>query len=142
MAQSSILRKRDISRNFSSNSLILEKDSSPKRILNLANKGKGSIRLRELGMELDQLDGVELYQGKGCKECSGRGFKGRVAVYEILEFDDDIRKAITSSKFSEVMLREVVREKGISNLRQEGLRKVIDGITTIEEVLQKTLVLG
>ena len=98
--------------------------------------------LGEVGMDPAQLDGAEFYRGKGCKECSGTGFKGRIAVYEILVFDDDIRNVVTSSNFSEVLLREVSREKGMLSLRQEGLRKVFQGITTIEEVLQKTLVLG
>ena len=96
--------------------------------------------LREAGGDLDHLDDIELYRGKGCKECSGTGYRGRMAVYEILEMDNDIRKVITSGNFSEVLLRKVAREKGILNLRQEGLRKVKEGSTTIEEVLQKTLV--
>jgi len=98
--------------------------------------------LIEVGIDPEQLDGVELYRGKGCDKCSGTGFKGRVAVYELMPFDDDIRRAITSDKFSEVMLREVAKEKGMLSLRQEGLRKAIEGITTIEEVIQKTVVLG
>jgi type IV pilus assembly protein PilB len=98
--------------------------------------------LKKMGMDSDQLDSIELYQGKGCKECSDTGFKGRVAVYEILEFDDDIREAVSSKRYSEIMLRKVVREKEILSLRQEGLKKILDGVTTIEEVLQKTLVLG
>ncbi len=85
---------------------------------------------------------MELYRGRGCSQCSGTGFKGRIAVYEILVFDDDIRKVITSDKFSEVLLRDVAKEKGMLTLRQEGLRKAIEGVTTIEEVLQKTIVLG
>lgn len=98
--------------------------------------------LRDLGMDPSQLEGVELFQGKGCDNCSGTGFKGRVAVYEMLSIDDDIRKVITSSNFSEVLVREVALEKGMLTLRQEALRKVIEGTTTIEEVLQKTTVLG
>ncbi|MBW1824482.1 MAG: type IV-A pilus assembly ATPase PilB [Deltaproteobacteria bacterium] len=98
--------------------------------------------LKEVGIDPSQLDGVELYWGKGCDSCSGTGFKGRVAVYEILVIDDEIRVAINSPKFSEVMLRDVAKEKGMLNLRQEGLRKVLEGITTLEEVLKKTIVLG
>jgi len=98
--------------------------------------------LKEVGMDPEQLDGVELYRGKGCEKCSGTGFKGRVAAYELLVLDDDIRRAVNSDKFSEVMLREVAKEKGMMNLRQEALRKVIEGTTTLEEVLQKTVVLG
>ncbi len=74
--------------------------------------------------------------------CAGTGFKGRVAVYEILVIDDDIREIIASGYFSEVSLREVAREKGMLSLRQEGLRRALEGITTIEEVLRKTLVQG
>ncbi|MCK5257319.1 MAG: Flp pilus assembly complex ATPase component TadA, partial [Deltaproteobacteria bacterium] len=98
--------------------------------------------LKDVGVDPDQLEGVELYQGKGCDNCSGTGFKGRVAVYEILLLDDEIRKEISSDKFSEVMLREIASGKGMLNLRQEALRKVLEGATTIEEVLQKTTVLG
>jgi type IV pilus assembly protein PilB len=98
--------------------------------------------LKEVEKELDQLDGVELYRGKGCEACDGTGFKGRVAVYEILVIDDEIRKIIASGDFSEISLREFAREKGMLSLRQEGLRKALEGITTIEEVLRKTLVQG
>jgi type IV pilus assembly protein PilB len=98
--------------------------------------------LKDVGVDPDQLEGVELYQGKGCDNCSGTGFKGRVAVYEILLLDDDIRKLIASDKFSEIKLREVASEKGMLSLRQEALRKVLEGATTVEEVLQKTTVLG
>jgi len=98
--------------------------------------------LRDVGMDPDQLEGVELFQGKGCDNCSGTGFKGRVAVYEILPIDDDMRKLIISPNFSEVNLRELAAEKGMLTLRQEALRKVLEGVTTLEEVLQKTTVLG
>jgi type IV pilus assembly protein PilB len=98
--------------------------------------------LRDVGVDPNQLDGVELFQGKGCDNCSGTGFKGRVAVYEMLVFDDDIRKAVTEPNFSEVMLREIALKKNMLTLRQEALRKVLEGTTTIEEVLQKTTVLG
>ncbi len=98
--------------------------------------------LRDVGVDPNQLDGVELFQGKGCDNCSGTGFKGRVAVYEMLVFDDDIRKAITEPNFSEVQLRELALKKNMLTLRQEALRKVLEGTTTIEEVLQKTTVLG
>lgn len=98
--------------------------------------------LKEVGIDPSQLDGVELYRGKGCDSCSGTGFRGRVAVYEILVLDDDIRDALNAPNFSEVMLRDVAKEKGMLNLRQEGLRKVLEGVTTVEEVLKKTIVLG
>jgi type IV pilus assembly protein PilB len=98
--------------------------------------------LRDVGVDPNQLDGVELFQGKGCDNCSGTGFKGRVAVYEMLVFDDDIRKAVAEPNFSEVMLRELALKKNMLTLRQEALRKVLEGTTTIEEVLQKTTVLG
>ncbi len=98
--------------------------------------------LRDVGMDPNQLDGVELFQGRGCDNCSGTGFKGRIAVYEILTLDDDMRKLITSPNFSEVQLRDLAAEKGMLSLRQEALRKVLEGVTTLEEVLQKTTVLG
>ena len=60
----------------------------------------------------------------------------------ILVIDDDIREALNSPNFSEVMLRDVAKENGMLSLRQEGLRKVLEGVTTVEEVLKKTIVLG
>ena len=63
-------------------------------------------------------------------------------MYEMLVFDDDIRKAVAEPNFSEVMLRELALKKNMLTLRQEALRKVLEGTTTIEEVLQKTTVLG
>jgi type IV pilus assembly protein PilB len=98
--------------------------------------------LKEVGIDSSQLDGVELYWGKGCDSCSGTGFKGRVAVYEILVLDDAIREALNSPNFSEIMLRDIAKEKGMLSLRQEGLRKVLEGVTTVDEVLKKTVVLG
>ncbi len=56
--------------------------------------------------------------------------------------DDDIRRVVTDSSFTEVKLREAALEKGMLTLRQEALRKVLEGTTTLEEVLQKTTVLG
>ena len=105
-------------------------------------KNPNAQTLRDVGVDPNQLDGVELFQGKGCDNCSGTGFKGRIAVYEMLVFDDDIRKAVTDPHFSEVMLRELALKKNMLTLRQEALRKVLEGTTTIEEVLQKTTVLG
>jgi type IV pilus assembly protein PilB len=96
--------------------------------------------LKGVKKELDQLDGMVLYRGKGCEACAGTGYKGRVAVYEILVIDDAVREIVASRDFSEVSLREVAREKGMLSLRQEGLKRVHEGVTTIEEVLRKTLV--
>ena len=96
--------------------------------------------LRDAGMDPHTFDGVQLYRGKGCKECSETGFKGRTAIYEIMGLDDDLKEIIISNNFSEVTLRQSAREKGVLSLRQEGLQKVREGITTIEEVIQKTVV--
>jgi len=74
-------------------------------------------QLKEAGVDPEIFDGVELYRGKGCKECSGTGFKGRTAVLEVLELDENLKEIIISSNFSEVVLRQAAREKGVLSVK-------------------------
>jgi len=76
-----------------------------------------------------------LYYGKGCEECLGTGYRGRIAIYEIMEVDEEIRGLI-SKNVETADLRKKAMEKGMKTLVQDGIEKVLKGITTIEEVLQ------
>jgi len=71
---------------------------------------------------------------KGCKECNYLGYKGRSAVIEVLEFDDELKSLVSDHK-SEVEIKQVLREKGFNNLWVNGLKKVERGETSIEELL-------
>jgi len=82
--------------------------------------------------------GVErLYRGTGCDPCRQTGYKGRVGLFELLELDEDIRDLIAgSAPLPE--LRRAAREKGARTLREDGLQKIREGVTTVEEVLRVT----
>jgi len=77
------------------------------------------------------------YTGKGCSECMNTGYKGRMAIYEFLEIDDDIRRLITI-KASSKEIEKQARKKGYKSLVEEGLRLIKEGKTTIQEVITVT----
>src|SRR5213083_2178594 len=81
---------------------------------------------------------VTLHKGKGCPTCSFTGMKGRVAIYEVMPISDELRDGILRS-VTTAELREIAQSQGMKTLRQSGLLKVLDGTTTIEEVLRVTL---
>jgi len=78
-----------------------------------------------------------LYKGKGCDKCVGTGYKGRIGIHEILEITDPIRELIID-KAPSTKIREVARKLGMITLRESALRKLINGITTVEEVIRVT----
>ncbi len=93
---------------------------------------------RLLGKAAEQMRQVQLFKGKGCAVCSNTGYRGRKGLYEIFVMNDDVR-AMIYNKVSADDLRRRARELGMRSLREDGLRKVIAGITTLEEVLGITM---
>jgi len=89
-----------------------------------------------LGIPLDLIDDTCM-GGKGCKECSGSGYKGRVGLYELFVVDDNIQRMIAENADRSAILDKVV-QKGMKTIRYDGLEKVKLGITTFEEVLRVT----
>jgi type IV pilus assembly protein PilB len=81
---------------------------------------------------------ISLFRGKGCQACSFTGMKGRVAIYEVMPVSQEIRELILRNA-STAEIREVARSQGMRSLRQNGLQKVLDGVTTVEEVLRVTM---
>jgi type IV pilus assembly protein PilB len=81
---------------------------------------------------------VTFHKGKGCPACNFTGMKGRVAIYEVMPISEELRDAILRNAPT-AELREVAQSQGMRTLRQSGLLKVLDGTTTIEEVLRVTL---
>jgi len=77
-------------------------------------------------------------KGKGCATCNFTGMKGRVAIYEVMPVGEELRSAILKNA-STAELRAIAETAGMRSLRQAGLMKVIEGTTTIEEVLRVTL---
>ncbi|MEM7480754.1 MAG: type IV-A pilus assembly ATPase PilB [Acidobacteriota bacterium] len=94
--------------------------------------------LLEVGFGEHEIPALKLFQGKGCERCSNTGFKGRIGLYEVLAVDDEIREMILSGATS-VELRTKAIDNGMISLRQSGLRKIKDGLTTVEEVVRETV---
>ena len=94
--------------------------------------------MRALRIEPGQLRDVQVMQGKGCEQCRGTGYKGRMGIFEIFVLDDEVRHMINkrSATFS---LRQRARELGMRTLREDGVRKVLAGLTTAEEVISITI---
>ncbi|MDQ7786486.1 MAG: type II secretion system ATPase GspE [Thermodesulfovibrionales bacterium] len=78
-----------------------------------------------------------LFKGKGCDKCKGKGYIGRLGIFELLEISNEIRPMITERMDSQRIKNQAVSQ-GMKTLRQDGLEKVIQGITTLEEVLRVT----
>src|SRR6266498_5063077 len=81
---------------------------------------------------------VNFYKGKGCATCSFTGMKGRVAIYEVMPATQEIRDLVLRNAPT-AEIREVAASQGMKTLRQNALQKVLDGVTTMEEVLRVTL---
>lgn len=81
---------------------------------------------------------MKIYKGKGCSSCNGSGYKGRAGLYEVMEVDDEIRDLILIGA-SSAELKKKAMERGMITLRRSGLRKVMDGVTTLEEIARETI---
>src|SRR5437867_1196720 len=81
---------------------------------------------------------VQFYKGKGCATCNFTGMKGRVAIYEVMPISEELRDAILKNAPT-AELRSMAQSQGMRTLRQAGLMKVLEGTTTVEEVLRVTL---
>ena len=93
---------------------------------------------KEFGKELiaDFISGkVEARKGKGCPECSGSGFRGRIGIFEVLKVSDSLREMIFEKSSIQTMLTQAKKD-GFKLMAEDGLEKVAAGLTTIEEVLQ------
>lgn len=93
--------------------------------------------LRQLGMKEDEIAGKKLYRGVGCEKCNGIGYNGRAGIHELLSVDADIETAIVRD-LSAGEIKDVAMKNGMKTLRQDGVLKAFQGITTLEEVLAKT----
>lgn len=87
--------------------------------------------LRELGFEDDQ--NIRLYKGKGCSSCYDSGFKGRIGIYELLQVDEGLQSLILENPTISA-IKKHISGNGHQRLRELGYEKVIEGVTTIEEV--------
>ncbi len=85
--------------------------------------------------ELGLFGEYTFYRGRGCEHCMGTGYRGRTGIYEVLEVDEEVKKHILKTQDA-VELRNFARSRGFKGMLEDGIRKVLSGITTPEEVLR------
>lgn len=78
-----------------------------------------------------------VYQAHGCPACMETGYAGRIGIYELMMMDDEVRAQVLKSADSNAIKRLAV-ERGMKTLRTDGARKIVSGLTTMEEVLRVT----
>ncbi|MFO7535538.1 MAG: GspE/PulE family protein [Kiritimatiellia bacterium] len=93
--------------------------------------------LARLGISAQDIGGRTFYHGKGCDQCHNMGYRGRQGLFEYLPITDPIRDMINERKPT-LLLRNRAVELGMRTLREDGIRNVLDGYTTVEEVLKYT----
>jgi len=95
--------------------------------------------LEDMGFSPDEISGLKIYGPGGCSECNGAGYKGRVGLFELMEVNDKISRII-SAQVSEDQLRKNAILEGMVTLRDAGLEKIRQGVTSVEEILKRTTV--
>ena len=93
--------------------------------------------LASLGLSIHEIGDKNFYYGKGCEVCNQTGYKGRKGIYELLKITDPIR-AMINDRAPGVLIRQKAIELGMTTLREDGMRSIYDGLTTIEEVVKYT----
>jgi len=87
---------------------------------------------------LDATQKMIFYKGNGCKECNESGYKGRVALYEVVEIDETIRTIISDKQGNETALYQATIEQGVTTMKQEGIMMALKKVTTLSEVERVT----
>jgi type IV pilus assembly protein PilB len=96
------------------------------------------VELRSLNLNPDQIESATFRKGHGCDRCRGTGYKGRMGIFEICVLDDEIRRMVNEG-MSIASIRGRARELGMRTLREDGIRKVLNGMTTPDEVITSTM---
>ncbi len=98
-------------------------------------------QLRELRLTEEEIKGKKFHYGRGCSKCNGTGYKGRIGIFEIMVFNDEIRELVMNRASTNV-LRVAALKAGMKPLRDNGLAAIYDGITTIDEIAKETMIEG
>jgi type IV pilus assembly protein PilB len=94
--------------------------------------------LIDLGIPPDEVKSFQVYKGKGCSLCNNTGYKGRVGLYEVMPMKEEVKELVLSRASTSEIKKEAIR-LGMKTLRQSGIAKIKEGVTTIEEVLRSTM---
>lgn len=100
-----------------------------------SNTNINELITKKAGKKLDKL---RLYRGTGCDVCNNTGYKGRIGVFEILEMNEEIKKLILERASSQQIMSKA-KSQGMTTMLEDGINKVINGVTTLEEVLRVTM---
>ena len=95
------------------------------------------VRWQELGLGAAPKKRMRVYKPVGCTKCFGTGYRGRVGLYEVLIVDDDLRDLIATGG-TVLEIQRAARAKGVGSMRDDGVRKVLDGSTSYLELLRVT----
>ncbi|OGV75221.1 MAG: pilus assembly protein PilB [Lentisphaerae bacterium RIFOXYB12_FULL_60_10] len=93
--------------------------------------------LRLLGLNARDVEGRKFYRGSGCPKCSEKGYKGRKGIYEYLSMSNPVRELIDQRQPT-LVIREKAIQLGMRTLREDGIRNILDGYTTVDEVIKYT----
>jgi type IV pilus assembly protein PilB len=94
--------------------------------------------LIDLGVPPDEVKSFPVYKGKGCSLCNNTGYKGRVGLYEVMPMKEEVKELVLSRASTSEVKKEAIR-LGMKTLRQSGIAKIKEGVTTVEEVLRSTI---
>ncbi|MCK5632974.1 Flp pilus assembly complex ATPase component TadA, partial [bacterium] len=95
--------------------------------------------LKNIGLSQKEAKDITFYKANGCIECNNTGFKGRLAVFEIMEMTNDIAR-LTMDRANTASIKNQAQKNGMTLLLEDGVRKIAQGLTTIEEVLSVAMV--
>jgi general secretion pathway protein E len=97
-----------------------------------------SQELSSLGVNINQIGPVKLHRGKGCIKCRGTGYFGRTGIYEVLPISESISRYILPETNTELIREMAIKNEGMVTLRENAIKKMLEGITTYQEVLRVT----
>ena len=97
----------------------------------------GDEALRSLGADIETLRALPFMKGKGCETCGGSGYKGRAGIYEVMSMSPELRRMILRSA-SVADIQAMAVSEGMLTLRMDGIKKIEQGVTTLEEVVKET----
>lgn len=109
-------------------------EKEKKQVQEIFSSAPAEIKNR---IDLNKLDQTIFYKAKGCDKCNNIGYKGRIGIFEIIDIDDEIKSTIAHNiNISEEDIKKITTKKQFINIKQDGILKVIDGITTMEEIFR------
>jgi type IV pilus assembly protein PilB len=94
--------------------------------------------LAKMGMNEEQIRTAKVMRGRGCQTCNNTGYKGRVALYEVMTFTDPLKELVLQGASATEIKAEMIRG-GVPSLRMAGIAKILEGVTTPEEILRTTV---